>query len=452
MQLDTPPLTPPTLRTELSDTLRLSVPIIISQLSNLLMGLTDDLFVGRLLGVVPLGAAGFSSQQSLLLSSIGIGALGIGSALISQANGRADMAAVNRLYRAGLRVALLLGVVFGGVVAVAALNIGWFRQDPAIVTLAQPFLLIMSVSNLPLFVFMAARQLADGLSLPRIVMGITIVALGVNALFNYLLIVGVGPFPEMGVAGSALATLLARAFMALAMLHYIHRSGTFDQYFKTDYNQQPVRAEVRHILRLGLPSGLMFFFKNALFGVIIVLVGWLGTNQLAAHQIAFRLVSITYMISMGVAAAASIRVGNALGRGDRLGIRQAGLSAFALSACAMGVMALLFMVFNKLLVGFYLTDAPGVVAMAATLVFMASFFQLADGFQVVGVGVLRGLSDVNAPTLITLFSYWLVALPTSYVLGFTLGYDVLGIWVGLLMGLTVSALLLTSRFFKLAGE
>ncbi|CCG99025.1 putative multidrug resistance protein norM Multidrug-efflux transporter [Fibrella aestuarina BUZ 2] len=450
MQTESPLLRPPSLRTDLIDTLRLSIPIIIAQLSNMLMSVTDNLFIGRLLGPVPLGAAGLSASLSLLLSSIGIGALSVVSALVSQAHGRADAADINRQYRAGLRVALLLGIVFGGVVAIAALGIEWFGQTTAVNALARPFMLIMSASNLPLFVFIAARQLSDGLSYPRIAMVITVAALVVNALFNYLLILGIGPFPTMGVQGSAMATLLSRVFMAVAMLLYIHRSRQFRPYFELAFNQQPILASMRQIIRLGLPSGLTFFFKIALFSVAIILVGWLGTNQLAAHQIAINLVSSTYMMSMGISSAVAIRVGNAYGRGDRDGIRQAGLAAFILTGLLMGTTALIFMLFNETLVSIYLTDAPDVTRMAAMLVFMAGFFQLADGFQVVGVGMLRGLSDVNVPTVITLFSYWLVALPTSYVLGFTLGYDVLGVWVGLLVGLSVAAMLLTSRFFRLA--
>ncbi|MEZ0611200.1 MATE family efflux transporter [Fibrella sp. WM1] len=450
MQPESPILRPPSLRTDLIDTLRLSIPIIIAQLSNMLMSVTDNLFIGRLLGAVPLGAAGLSASLSLLLSSIGIGALSVVSALVSQAHGRADAADINRQYRAGLRVAMLLGVVFGGVVAVAALGIEWFGQTAEVNVLARPFMLIMSASNVPLFVFIAARQLSDGLSYPRIAMVITVAALAVNALFNYLLILGIGPFPAMGVQGSAMATLLSRVFMALAMLFYIHRSAPFRPYFKPAFNQQPILADMRQILRLGLPSGLTFFFKIALFSVAIILVGWLGTDRLAAHQVAINLVSSTYMMSMGISSAVAIRVGNAYGRGDLMGIRQAGLAAFALSALLMGTTALIFMLFNETLVGFYLTDAPEVTRLAAMLVFMAAFFQLADGFQVVGIGMLRGLSDVNVPTLITLFSYWLVALPTSYVLGFVLNYDILGVWVGLLVGLSVAAILLTSRFFSLA--
>ncbi|MBO0933984.1 MATE family efflux transporter [Fibrella aquatilis] len=440
-----------TLRANLTDTLRLSIPIVIAQLSTTLMGLTDNLFVGRLLGAVPLGAAGLANSMSFLLSSIGIGGLSVVSALVAQAAGRQAAGEINQLYRAGLRVAVLLSIALGLVVAVLALNFQWLGQTPEVNVIARPFMLILSASNIPLFIFIAARQLCDGLRLPRVAMTITIAALVLNALFNYVFILGIGPFPRLGVQGSALATLLSRVFMAGAILVYIHRSGTFGAYVQAAFAYLPIRQQVLDILRIGLPSGLTFFFEIALFTAAMVIIGWLGDDRLAAHQIAINMASSTYMMATGISSAASIRVGSALGRGDRDGVRRAGLAAFLLSALLMGTAGLVFILFGTTLVNLYITDAPDVARIAATLVFLAGFFQLSDGIQVVGIGALRGLSDVNAPTLITLFSYWLVALPTSYLLGFTFGYDAAGVWMGLLVGLSVAAVLLTVRFFRLAG-
>ena len=440
-----------TLRANLTDTLRLSVPIIIAQLSTVLMGLTDNLFVGRLLGAVPLGAAGLANSMSFLLSSIGIGGLSVVAALVAQASGRKDNAEINQLYRAGLRVALLLSAALGLVVAVVAVNFHWLGQPAEVNVIARPFMLILSASNIPLFIFIAARQLGDGLRFPGVAMTITIAALVLNALFNYLFILGIGPFPALGVQGSAVATLLSRVFMAGGMLTYIHRSGKFSAYFQTAFTRLPIGPFVRAVLRLGLPSGLTFFFEIALFTAAMVIIGWLGADRLAAHQIAINMASSTYMMATGISSAAAIRVGSALGRDDRDGVRRAGLAAFLLSALLMGTAGLVFILFGNALVNLYITDAPEVARIAATLVFLAGFFQLSDGIQAVGIGALRGLSDVNVPTVITLFSYWVVALPASYLF-YRMGYDALGVWVGLLIGLSVAAVLLTVRFFRLAGS
>ncbi|GAA4399593.1 MATE family efflux transporter [Nibrella viscosa] len=436
-------------RTELTDTLRLSIPIVIAQLGVVLMGVTDNLFVGRLLGAVPLGAAGLAVSLTFLVSSIGVGGLAVVAALVSQARGRGNNADINRLYRAGIYVAVLLSVILGLLSAVVAYFFDIFGQTQEVTRLARNFMLILSVSNIPLFLFVAARQLCDGLAYPRVAMLITLSALGVNAILNYWLITGWGPFPEMGLYGSAMATLFSRVYMAVAILLYIHRAAAFKTYFQPVFAQQTVLDFVREILRLGLPGGLTFFFEVATFSLAAVIIGWLGEDRLAAHQIAINLASTTYMMASGISAAASIRVGAALGQGGQQQVYRAGLAAFVLSTAFMMVCAVLFLTANDWLVRLYIRDNAEVATVAASLVILAGIFQLSDGVQVVGIGALRGLSDVNVPTIITLFAYWIVGLPVGYILAFWLKLDATGVWIGLLAGLTVAAILLTTRFFRL---
>ena len=434
-------------RPELADTLRLSIPIVIAQLGVILMGVTDNLFVGRLLGAVPLGAAGLSNSLSFLMTSIGVGGLSVVAALVSQAKGRNNEAGINQLFRAGLKVAVLLSLVLGGLSVIMAFNFGIFGQSAEVTRLARDFMLLLSASILPLLIFVAARQLCDGLRYPRVAMGITMSALILNALFNYVLITGAGPFPELGLQGSALATLLSRIYMAIAMLTYIYRSRLFKPYLQRAYARLPTNDEVKTILRLGLPGGMTFFFEVATFSLAQVMVGWLGEVQLAAHQITLNMASTTYMMATGISSAAAIRVGTAVGQGNTIGVRQAGIAAFILSAILMGTFAVLFLTANDWLVSLYIRDNPAVSTMAASLLIMAGIFQLSDGIQVVGIGSLRGLADVNVPTWITLFAYWVVALPMSYVFAFTFGLNVVGIWIGLLAGLTLAAILLTGSLF-----
>ena len=438
-----------TYRPELADTVRLSIPIVIAQLGVILMGVTDNLFVGRLLGAVPLGAAGLSNSLSFLLTSIGVGGLSVVAALVSQAKGRNEDTDINKLFRAGLRVAVLLGVILGGLSVLMAFFFDVFGQSAEVTRLARNFMLVLSASILPLLVFVGARQLCDGLRYPRVAMFITMSALVLNALFNYVLIKGIGPFPEMGLQGSATATLLSRIYMAIAMLLYVYKSGLFTTYLQPAFNALPVQADVKHILRLGLPGGMTFFFEVATFSLAQVMVGWLGEVQLAAHQIALNMASTTYMMATGISSAAAIRVGAAVGRESKTGIRRAGVAAFILSIVLMGAFATLFLTANNWLVDLYIRDNPAVSSVAASLLIMAGFFQLSDGIQVVGIGSLRGIADVNIPTWITLFSYWIVALPTSYFFAFTMGMNVEGVWIGLLTGLTLAAVLLTARFFRL---
>lgn len=440
------------LRPELTDTLRLSLPIVIAQLGVVLMGVTDNLFVGRLLGAVPLGAAGLANSLSFLVSSIGIGGLSVVSAMVARANGQGDKAEINQLFRAALRVALLFSVVFGGISAGVGLFFEWFQQTPQVTQMGREFMLILSVSTLPLLLFVATRQLADGLRQPRVAMTITMTALGINALFNYLLITGAGPFPEMGLNGSAMATLISRVFMAVAMLAYVYRSRLFRPFLQKTYALLPTTDQVRNIMTLGLPGGLTFFFEIAAFSIAAVMIGWLGATQLGAHQIALNMASTTYMIATGISTAGAIRVGNAVGMGDVMRIRRAGIAAFLLATGFMTLCALLFFTANDFLVSLYIRDNPEVATLAASLMIVAGFFQLSDGIQVVGIGTLRGLSDVNVPTWITLFAYWGMSLPLGYWFAFPLKMGATGVWLGLLIGLTIAAVLLTYRFFKLANH
>ena len=437
-----------TYRPEFADTFRLSVPIIIAQLGVVLMGVTDNLFVGRLLGAVPLGAAGLATSLSFLMSSVGVGGLSVVAALVAQATSQGDAPLINRLFRAGLWASVLMSVVLGGLSVILAFYFDLFGQSPDVTRLARDFMLILSASVLPLLVFVATRQLCDGLRQPRVAMLITLSALLLNALFNYVFITGVGPFPAWGLMGSAAATLLSRIYMAVAMLTYVYWQPSFKPYLLAEFAKRPVRTEINQILRLGIPGGLTFFFEVATFSLAVVIVGWLGDDRLAAHQIAINMASVTYMMATGISSAAAIRVGAAIGFNNVDGALRAGIAAFALSLSLMTLAAVLFLTANDWLVSLYIRDSPDVMRIAASLVIIAGFFQLSDGVQVVALGSLRGMADVNVPTLMSLVSYWVIALPLSYVLAFPLGLDAIGVWIGLFTGLTVAAALLTTRFFR----
>jgi MATE family multidrug resistance protein len=436
------------MRREIIETIKLSIPIIIAQLGVILMGVTDNLMVGRFLGAVPLGAAGLANSLSFLVSSIGFGGLGVVAALISQAKGQNNDTEIGKLFRAGIRVAILLSVALGIAGVGVAFAMDSFGQSPEIARLAKPFMYILSASTIPLFLFIAARQLADGLSFTRVAMFVTVSALLVNALFNWLLINGIWIFPKMDLNGSAMATLIARLYMAAAILVYVFRTHHFKKYLQASHNIN-LNELSKKILRLGIPVGFQFFFEIAAFSLAVVMIGWLGENQLAAHQIAINLASTTYMMATGIASAGAIRVGRAFGEHNSVKVQKAGSAALLLTVAFMGVWCITFLTSNDFLVSLYLKNSPEVTQIAATLVIYAGFFQLSDGIQVTALGALRGLTDVNVPTFITLIAYWVISLPMSYLLAFTFQMDVEGVWISLSAGLTFSAVFLTIRFYRL---
>jgi MATE family multidrug resistance protein len=202
-------------------------------------------------------------------------------------------------------------------------------------------------------------------------------------------------------------------------------------------------------LRLGVPGGCQLFFEGGAFSGAAVIAGWLGTVALASHQIAINLATVTYMVAAGISSAGAIRVGQAVGIGSQTKVVRAGTVALVLSVAFMSIACFIFLTFNHFLVQLYIQD-EAVVSLGATLVIIGGFFQLSDGIQVVGLGILRGIEDVNVPTIIALFAYWVIGLPLGYLLGFTFNMNVQGIWLGLLAGLTVSAVLLTIRFYTLS--
>ncbi len=435
-------------KTELKETIKLSLPIMIAQLGAILMGVTDNILVGRYLGATSLGAAGLANSLSFLVSSIGLGGFSIIATLISKAKGEKNDAEISRLFYAGLRMAVLLAFILGIAASILGFNFEIFRQTAQITTMAKPFMYILSLSLLPFFVFVAARQLCDGLSYPTVAMTITVSALFINGFLNYALINGEWGLTKLGLNGSATATLIARCFTATAMLLYLFNSQIFQPYLQRN-NLSNINQLVGHLLQLGLPGGFQFFFEIAAFSLAVVMIGWLGENQLAAHQIAINLASATYMTATGISAAGAIRVGRAFGQKSKQGVLMAGSAAFILGIAFMSICCVMFLTANHALVSLYITDNQPVMTIAASLVIIAGFFQLSDGIQVVALGALRGITDVNIPTIITFVAYWVVALPLSYVLAFTYKMDVTGVWIALLLGLTVSAVLLTWRFYYL---
>ncbi len=438
------------MRREILETIRLSIPIIIAQLGVILMGVTDNLMVGRFLGAVPLGASGLATSLSFLVTSIGFGGLGVIASLISQAKGQNNPIEIGRLFRAGLQVAVLMSIALGLLGVGIGMSLDHFGQTAEITRLAKPFMFYLSASTLPLLVFVAARQLTDGLSYTRVAMMVTVSALCFNALANWVLINGIWIFPEMGLNGAAMGTLLSRIFMAVALLLYILKSKQFVRYLATARHKN--QALVVKILKLSVPVGFQFFFEVAAFSLAVVMIGWLGEQQLAAHQIAINMASTTYMMATGIASAGAIRVGRAFGEQQPQKVRSAGTAAFFIVAVFMGVCCITFLAAGEFLVSLYLKNNHEVTQIAAGLMIYAGFFQLSDGIQATALGTLRGITDVNVPTLITLVAYWVIALPLSYVLAFPFGMDIEGIWIALSAGLTFSAVFLTVRFYRLLGS
>jgi multidrug resistance protein, MATE family len=425
----------------------LAYPVMISQLGHTMVGVADSVMVGQL-GAVPLAAASLGNVVFFVLMTFGIGVSYAITPLVAAADGEGNRQQIGVLLKHGFLINLVTGLIIFGVVVAGDGILFHLNQPEEVVSLALPYLSVIMLSMVPLMIFQTFRQFAEGLSLTRQAMVIVLMSNLVNILLNYVLIFGKLGFPAMGLLGAGWATLLSRVLMALLMAGYIRYGRRFQQYWEEFGFQKYSRELIRKMLKIGIPSGLQFIFEVGAFGFAAIMMGWLGAKTLAAHQIAINLASVSYMMASGLSAAAAIRVGNQLGRKDIPTLRRAGFTIYAMVLIFMGVCALLFVFGREFLPSLYIQDAE-VIAIAAPLIVIAGLFQLSDGAQVVGLGALRGMADVKIPTLLTFIAYWVIGLPSGYVLAFYTPLGSQGIWFGLLIGLTVVAIALFIRFHKL---
>ncbi len=430
-------------RQDLRETIHLSVPIIIAQLGLVLMGVIDTIMVGRI-GAAELAASGVSNSVFFLIAVVGSGALSMVSPLVAGSRSKkGKIESPGNILKSAQVAGFILAILTVIVMIVLALNFHWFRQEETVEKLAASYLLIIAVSVFPMYYFWAGKQFTDGMGDVRISMLITLVGLVANTFLNWIFIFGNFGFPAMGLNGAGIGTLLARIIMAVLTFGAIHSSGRFQEFLE---HTRVRKRLVMKIFRLGIPSGMQYFFEVAAFSGAAILAGWISVASLAAHQIAINLASITYMIAAGFSAAGAIRVGNARGIQSSSGVIKAGTAAILLSFLYMSMMALIFISFRQFLVALYIEDVE-VASIASGLLVIAAFFQLSDGVQVAGLGILRGVYDVYIPTAITLFAYWIVGIPLGYYLSDSQAMGVEGIWYGLLIGLTFSAILLVLRFY-----
>lgn len=430
--------------------LRLAYPVMIGQLGHVLVGFADNIMVGRL-GAAPLAAVSLGNSFVFVAFAIGIGFSFAITPLIAEADSKGKDILGKLYFQHGLFLCLLLGIAMFLMLILAAPLMRYMDQPPEVVTLALPYLYIVAFSMIPLMLFQALKQFADGHSETKHGMHATIIANVVNVVLNFILIYGFWIFPRLEVAGAAIGTLFSRFAMLAFMIYILQTREKFQPYFNKLRQMNVRKAVIAKILNLGFPTAMQMLFEIGIFTAAIWLAGTLGTVDQAANQIAINLASMTFMIAVGLGVTATIRVGNQKGLKDFINLRRISFSVFLQIFLIEFVFAILFFIFKDLLPVIYIDDMA-VIKAAAPLLLIAGLFQLSDGIQVVVLSALRGLQDVRIPTYITFIAYWIIGFPISYLLGKWLGFGSIGIWVGLLAGLTASALLLFWRFNHLSKK
>lgn len=424
----------------------IAYPVMLSHLGHIAVGVADSVMVGQL-GAVPLAAVSLANSIFILALMFGIGISYGLTPLVASADGKGQVRRIARLLKHSLLINVAFGLLLFGVLIAVIPFLYQLDQPAEVVERATPYLWVVGASMLPFMFFQGYKQLIEGLGHTRQAMVITLLANGLNVGLNYVFIFGKLGFPEMGLLGAGWATLISRIVMAALMAVFFYKSKRFAPYRRSVAGYK--KKIFRKLLNLGVPMGFQYIFEVGAFSGAAIMVGWIGANALAAHQIAINLASISYMVASGFAAAATVRVGNQLGRGQLRGMRDAGFISFGLVVLMMLCFATIFIAGQHFFPSLYI-DNEQVIQMAGTLLVIAAFFQISDGIQVVGLGTLRALEDVKVPTLITLVAYWVIGIPGGYLLAFHAGLGVQGVWWGLLAGLTVAAVLLSWRFWRLS--
>lgn len=431
-------------------TFNLAFPVMLSQLGQVSVGVADSMMVGRL-GALPLAAASLGNSIFFVILMFGMGvSMGI-TPLVSVAEGKGKNKRISNLFRHGFWINIATSLVLTSLVLIIAQGLNFLEQPEEVVTLTIPYLFVITASLLPFMIFQTFKQFAEGLSQTKQAMYITIFCNLVNVFLNWVLIFGKLGAPEMGLMGAGWATLISRILMPIMMGWYVLKSKRYQIYNLSMVLKQWSLPMFSRILNVGIPTGFQYIFEVSAFSTAAIMMGWLGVNALAGHQIAINLASISYMMAAGLSTAGMIRVSNQIGKGNFKAMKEAGMVVYAMAMIFMFTTALIFVVFKDFLPTLYIDD-PEVVSLSASLLVIAGFFQLSDGAQVIGLGVLRGMEDVKIPTLVTLVAYWVIGLPLGYLLAFNFGFAEKGIWYGLLIGLSVTAFLLYFRFRKLSKQ
>lgn len=433
--------------------IKLSVPVILGMLGHTFVQLADNIMVGQL-GTAELAAVSLGNSFVFIAMSLGIGFSTAITPLVAEADGAGLKENAKSALKHGLLLCTVLGLTLFGLILLAKPIMYAMKQPIEVVELALPYLDLVAFSLVPLIIFQAFKQFSEGLSQTKYPMYATIVANVINIVLNYLLIFGNFGFPELGIVGAAIGTLVSRFFMVLYLWFILKTKEKF-KYYVTGFNFAKIEKTVmKKIVELGFPSALQMFFEVGIFTSAVWLSGVLGKNAQAANQIALNLSSMTFMFGMGLGVTAMIRVGNQKGLSNFKELRRIAQSIFLLTFLLEIIFAALFLIGRHWFPSLYLdiedmtnfADNTEVLVIAAELLLVAAFFQISDGVQVVVLGALRGLQDVKIPTVITFISYWLIGFPVSYYLCLHTDLKSTGIWVGLLTGLTASAIMLYLRF------
>jgi MATE family, multidrug efflux pump len=441
---------------ELLPLLRIAGPVILAEVGWMSMGIVDTIMVGPL-GPAAIGAAGMGSSVFTSIAIFGMGLMLGLDTYVSQSYGAGDASACRRWLHTGVWLAVLVAPLVMGLAWALWLTLDWWGLHPEIRPLVGSYLRVISFGAPPLLLYSAFRRYLQGMHVVRPIMFALISANLVNAGANWVLIYGHLGMPALGVEGAAWATTVARVYMAVFLYIAIQREHRpLDDARgkrRVDHPHVPLSPDVqrlRQLVRLGFPAASQVALEVGVFAAATALAGRLEPVSSGSHQIALNIASLAFMVPLGLASSSAVRVGHAVGAGDPRRAVRAGWTALATGGVLMTIIGVVLFVWPAALIAAFTTDRR-IVEIGVGLLAIAAAFQLFDGTQAVATGVLRGIGETRMPMIVNVIGHWVLGLPVGYALCFRFGWGVLGLWVGLSIGLVVTAVVLVAVWWKRAA-
>jgi MATE family multidrug resistance protein len=430
---------------EVYKTIQLAIPIIMGELAQISLHLIDTAMVGAI-SYKHLAAASLVMTAANIPFVIGIGMTISVSQLVSMANGRRDHQLISHYLFNGFVLCAAFALVISGGLVFGRNILKHLDQDPQVVELALPFMILVGLSIIPMLLFMTLKQFTDGLEYTKTAMMLSLSAMPVNIFLNWLLIYGNWGFPRLELVGAGYATLITRTLIFVVLGLIILKHKTFKRFIVVRERQWKYNLKtMRELLRIGIPSSMQLGVEVCAFAVSGIIIGTISAASQAAHQIALSCAAFTFMVSMGLSQAGSIRVSNAYGRADWNRIRVIGKTTLITALFYGCFCAIIFIIFRWQLPLIF-NKNPEVIHLSALLLLFAAVFQISDATQATGAGLLRGIKDVKLPTVLITIAYWVIGLPFGWLFAFHYHMGAAGMWLGLIIGLTLASVFLSSRF------
>lgn len=429
---------------KIGEILKIGLPIMLGQACVIILAFADNIMIGWH-SVDELAASSFVNNILNLLIMTELGFAAGMTPIIGSHNGRGDVASVGLTLRNGLVVNGLIGLASVVLLAVVYALLGHFGQEPELLPLIRPYFVIVGISTLFSLGFNTLKQFTDGICRPVVSMVFLLLGNVVNIFGNWVLIYGKLGFPEMGLVGAGISTLFSRILIFAAFLLYILFSKSLRQYARAIKEAVLSLAEMKSIFTVGYPVAIQMALETSSFTFAAVMAGWLGVIELAAHQVVITISQLFFLMMQGLSFALSILVSNACGRGDYKGVREYAGKGYGMIVCISATLSVLLYIFRYQAAGGF-TDSPEVSAMAVSLFFVLFAYQFGDGLQLCFANVLRGLQDVKPIMKVAFVSYYIIAIPVAYLLGFKTSLGLLGIWLGFPVGLTIAGVFFFLRY------